>query len=111
MNFFVNNIFHSIRFTFDYKGRSSRQEFWNWMLFGILLIFINLRIEIAYTPYSAVPIDLLIFLPTLSISVRRLRDVGKKFWWLLLYFSGPISLYLLWLLTRPSVEAEANNSG
>ena len=51
--------------------------------------------------------SLAIFLPTLALSVRRLHDIGKSGWWMLLSFVpiiGPLVLLIFWIL--PSKESD-----
>ena len=46
-------------------------------------------------------IGLILLIPSISVSVRRLHDIGKSGWWLLLGFipiAGPIVL-LVWFCT------------
>jgi uncharacterized membrane protein YhaH (DUF805 family) len=42
------------------------------------------------------------FLPSLSITVRRLHDIGKSGWWVLMGFIPLLNLVLLILLVLPS---------
>jgi uncharacterized membrane protein YhaH (DUF805 family) len=63
-----------------FQGRASRNEFWMFALFGLLIIPVGLRflfgdwLEIIFlTSYS-----LFILIPTLAIMTRRIRDTGKN---------------------------------
>lgn len=81
---------------FDFKTRSSRSEFWWVFLFNLLLPFavgIAASLLAAITGSMAVAsimgkitgIWMLISgIPTLALTVRRLHDVGKSGWWLLM---------------------------
>ena len=78
---------------FDFKGCATRAEFWWWNLF-VFLIRLPFAAIFKYTPYTlenpilhALPniciytlvvIDIILFLPNLSILIRRLHDVGKS---------------------------------
>ena len=95
----------------DFTGRARRKEFW---MYTLLFFIFSLTFVIlgAITSSIAVSLGMLhallyvvIFLalicPTLALSVRRLHDVGKSGWWLLIGII-PIAgaLYLLYLFSR-----------
>lgn len=63
---------HSFRHYADFKGRASRSEFWIFFGFVILL---NLLAGIFGMRISGI-VSLLLFVPQLSVAVRRLHDVG-----------------------------------
>lgn len=93
--------------TFNYKGKSSRSEFWIPFLFHIfisiisfVLVFFSFRIgELAFLPRIlalVLSVYLLVSLiPWISLTVRRLRDAGKSVWWILLVFALGIGLIVL----------------
>jgi uncharacterized membrane protein YhaH (DUF805 family) len=68
----------------DGKGRASRSEYWYFALFSFL-------VGIATGGVG----DILLFLPSITVSVRRLHDIGKSAWallWVLLPVIGWIVL-------------------
>ena len=75
---------------FDFKGRATRTQFWMYVLFsvilgivlGVLATFIG---EKAGTAVLAI-VNLALLLPSLGIAVRRLHDIGRSGWWLLIGF-------------------------
>lgn len=79
-----------------FKGRARRSEYWFFALFSFLCTlplylfsFIALTTvgegELAYVPlFTGCFIQLIFFLPSLSVMVRRLHDTGKSGWWVLL---------------------------
>lgn len=83
----------------DFKGRATRKEFW--MFFLIHFIFVNVAVFFGrdvYTLYITVSI-----IPLLAISVRRLHDINKSGWWILInaiVFVG--SIYMIVLLATDS---------
>ena len=97
------------RKSFDYEGKATRAEFWWFYLatsiVSLLLFFIFI---VAYLNYISVfPLISLYFFgqifPFISITIRRIRDTGKKWTWIfvgMVPFIGPI-LYLI-LLCQPS---------
>lgn len=76
----------------DFKGRSRRTEYWMFSLFTLIIGVILTLIEIMtgtfnyfvnMGPLSAL-FGLVIFLPSISVNIRRLHDVGKSGWLILL---------------------------
>ncbi len=83
-----------------FEGRSSRKEYWMFILFyfasnillRIIVIFSGFPITITSTIATTYSLGTL--LPALGVTVRRLHDTGKSGWWILL---GPISIIFLFL--------------
>ncbi len=85
----------------DFNGRSSRSEYW-WAYLGIMLIFFVIGLVsglLGETVGSAVIgiAYLAILIPSIAIAVRRLHDVDKSGWFLLIalipLIGGLILLY------------------
>lgn len=81
-----------------FSGRASRSEFWFWTLFSILA---NLAASIIDALFGlglvSVVVSLALLLPGLAVSVRRLHDIDRTGWWLLLIFTGiGIILLIVW---------------
>ena len=72
----------------DFSGRARRSEFWWYMLCYCILssvlsgIYQATQSNIVAVISGIVSLGLL--LPTLAVHVRRLHDVGRSGWWLLL---------------------------
>jgi uncharacterized membrane protein YhaH (DUF805 family) len=70
--------------TFDFRTRSSRSEFWYvflaLILFSLLIGFIP---SFLFLDLLVSAINILIFLPQISLTARRFHDVGISGWWLL----------------------------
>ena len=92
-----------------FKTRSTIKEFWLFHLFSFLIIIILIIIDnsinfkiignigVLTTIYS-----IFIFIPSLSISVRRLHDVGKS-GWTILYILIPV-IGVIWLFALFSID-------
>ncbi len=66
---------------FDFKTRSTRSEYWYWILFLVVTSLILMRfIPILLIFIGAVTI------PTFAVAVRRLHEFNRSGWWLLLDF-------------------------
>jgi uncharacterized membrane protein YhaH (DUF805 family) len=94
----------------NFTGRAARSEFWYWTLFAILASIAGELIDLAlfsssstFTPVQTL-VNLALFLPGLAVSVRRLHDLDRTGWWLLLIFTviGMIVL-LVWDCMRGTV--------
>ena len=79
---------------FDFKGRATRAEYWYFVLFYTLGTFFWAVIAGFFGMSSIKPIIMAILglymfihiIPSLSLSVRRLHDINKSAWWLLVGF-------------------------
>ena len=72
---------------FDFQGRATRKQFWMYLLFTFLLgIVLGIVARINATVGSALTIvaTLGLLLPNLGIAVRRLHDIGRSGWWILI---------------------------
>lgn len=73
---------------FDFDGRATRQEFWMFVLFNfiaaVLVGFINGLIFGDENMLLGNLYSLAVLLPSLGIAARRLHDIGKSAWWLLI---------------------------
>ena len=66
---------------FDFKGREGRKVFW---LFTLNMFIINFILGLISAGFLSLTISLLIFLPSLGLSVRRLHDINFSGWWVLI---------------------------
>ena len=91
-----------------FSGRASRSEFWYAMLFCWLVSF---GLEFLEGLFGLFPttetyvldtlFQLATLIPVIAVSIRRLHDVGRSGWWLLIAFTGIGAIFLLiWDCTR-----------
>ena len=87
---FAQAITSGFRNYVGFTGRASRSEYWLWVLFTILGSIATGIIDYAVfsendfsTPLNSI-FNLVCFLPSLAIGVRRLHDIGKTGWWVLI---------------------------
>lgn len=84
-----------VRYT-DFSGRSSRAELFLYFLFNaIITISIALFQEDSGLSSACMIFFIISYVPVLAIQVRRLHDVNRSGWWLLMYASllGCIPVY------------------
>lgn len=87
---------------FDFSGRARRKEYWMYTLFNLLALIaasivdsvLGLTGEAGIGPiYGLYAIAVLI--PGLAVSVRRLHDIDRSGWWLLIAFIPLIGAIVL----------------
>lgn len=91
-----------------FSGRAYRSEYWYWVLFVVIASLVALTLDSAilgYSPSGASPItgifDLVTFLPGLALAARRLHDMDRTAWWLLIALTGIGSILLIiWFCFR-----------
>ena len=97
----------------DFRGRAQRKEYWMFALFNIIFLFAWLvlisglsvglgkqgqqsAISIAWWAYI-----LAFLIPSLAVGIRRLHDIGKSSWWMLLAlipFIGWLVLFIFFVM-------------
>jgi len=103
------NFMEAVRSGFNnyvgFSGRAARSEYWFWTLFAVIVTLIAEFIDsVAGTAgvTSSVGIvglvtSLALLLPGLAVSVRRLHDLDRTGWWLLILLTGiGVILLLIW---------------
>ena len=88
---FIVSIKSGFKKSFDFKGRASRSEFYYWILFSYLFLIISIMIN-----ETLAGLIILTFIPSISISVRRLHDLDRTGWWTLVSILLPfVIIYLM----------------
>ena len=110
---FPQSIRHGFHRYADFSGTASRSEFWWWILFTVLVAAALAALPVPTIPpvdgttFSAptlTPVwQLAVLLPTLAVTVRRLRDSGSSwghiFW---VFFPVVGAIVLAVLCSQPS---------
>jgi len=100
----------------NFKGRARRREYWMFALvnfvFSLCAIFVDnvagvisedQNYGIVTTLYS-----LFVFIPSLAVSVRRLHDVGKSGWMILVSLIPLVGA--IWLIVLFCTDSEPNTN-
>ena len=99
----------------NFSGRACRSEFWYFVLATTLVSIIISIIEIATGMVDiesaemgilSIIFTLLLFVPSLSVTARRLQDRGWSGWWQLLYLTIVGILVIIVLNILPAKEDE-----
>lgn len=96
----IQSLLKTLRSFDDFSGRSGRFEFWWFFTFFILLLAIAEVIHGALLTIVAI----ILLVPFIAVSTRRLRDAGQSFWWQLLYLVpfGQIAVLIMLALPQRS---------
>jgi uncharacterized membrane protein YhaH (DUF805 family) len=103
-----------------FTGRAGRPEFWWFMCFGLLVWLATTSVDGLRTGSNAyldgggvatLVASLLLFLPQLSVWVRRLHDGDHSGWWLLIGFVPVAGLIVLLIFALQSGTPGPNGFG
>ena len=90
--------------TFD--GRASRSEYWWFQFFYILVVIVAVILDgvlvggnLETAGALEIVSQLILLLPALAVTARRLHDVDRSGWWMLVGITivGLIPLFIWWL--------------
>ena len=99
----------------NFSGRACRSEYW---YFGLAVFLVSVIISIIEIATGMVELEssemgilsiiftLLLFVPSLSVTARRLQDRGWSGWWQLLYVTIVGTLVIIVLNILPAKEDE-----
>jgi uncharacterized membrane protein YhaH (DUF805 family) len=79
-----------------FTGRAARSEYWYWALFSFIVQVAGALIDGALdiNVVEAI-VALALLLPSIGMSVRRLHDIDRTGWWVLLAFTGIGAILLI----------------
>lgn len=87
----------------DFKGRANRPMFWYFQLYLFIIGFVSGFIFMQiHLPILSMLIVLALIVPSLGLSVRRLHDLGKPWYWLLISIVPGFLVYVA-AFTVPSL--------
>jgi len=123
----------------QFSGRATRSEFWYFTLFSLIftaiLTYIDMTLGLEYIHETMITIpatgdipaseymstesigylstfySLMVFLPTISLSFRRLHDIGKSGWWLFIVFVPIVGVFILIYFYLQDSQADNNYYG
>ncbi len=85
----------------NFSGRATRSEFWWFIAFTFLVdVVASILDSILGIAFISSLSFLALLVPSISVAVRRMHDVGKSGWFILVPF------YSLYLYLQPSIAAE-----
>lgn len=102
-----------------FEGRSTRTEYWMFVLFNfifsavitllaaLLVNYLELTLFV-FLPYLY---SIAVLLPSLAVSVRRLHDIGKSGWWILISLIPLIGSIILIVFYCQDSQTSENQYG
>ena len=102
-----------------FSGRSRRREFWFFMLFYVIIVFVLAYLDAAIglttsergAGILSTVFVLAMLIPGLALTVRRLHDTGRTGWWVLIGFVPLIGNIVLLVFMCLDSESGANQYG
>src|SRR3712207_18440 len=99
-----------------FEGRARRSEYWWFFLFNVLMQGATGLVDAALFGDDSVGLvnglySLAVLLPGLAVAVRRLHDVDRSGWWLLISFIPVIGIVLLIVWFSQKGDAGPNRFG
>lgn len=92
----------------QFSGRASRREYWTFVLYNFLfLVLLSFVGRVMRMRTLASLYNLVVFIPGLAVGVRRLHDIGKSGWMLLVSIIPLVGwIWLIILLITSGDEGE-----
>ena len=88
-----------------FNGRSSRSEYWWWILFAIIGYVVFAVVDIIIGTFPILYVLSWLALPGLAVPIRRLHDLDKSGWWILVFLIPLIGsiILIIWFVGRGTV--------
>ena len=96
----------------DFTGRSTRAEYWWWVLFLVLADGLLTIVDMGIGTYNTQSdlgllgglFGLSTLIPSFALGARRLHDINKSGWWQLMWFGFflfvPIIVLIVWTIRQ-----------
>ena len=88
----------------NFNGRASRQEYWMFFLFNMIFAIVMMGIDIILgLGFLNIIYSLVVMIPGIAVGIRRLHDIGKSGWMVLIVLIPCIgAFWLLYLMVQDS---------
>lgn len=99
---FVDSITSGFNKYVTFTGRAARSEFWFWTLFSVIAnIVAGILDAVVGLGIVGMIVSLALLLPSIAVAVRRLHDIDRTGWWILIAFTMiGIILLIVWDCTK-----------
>lgn len=94
-----------------WQGRASRSEYWYFQLFFVICVLLAVLVGGDAGAIVFVILYLAIFLPYISVMVRRLHDTNHSGWWYWISLVPVIGAIILLVFTCSRGDAFTNDYG
>ncbi len=96
----------------DFKGKTGVKEYWMFYLFSVVISILSATLDLLFGTlvlFTAL-FSLALLLPSLSIMVRRLHDIGKSGWWIFISCIPLVGFIWLLILLCKSGETQSKQA-
>ena len=91
----------------NFSGRAMRSEYWWWTLFSIIVSIVLYVIDMILGAQLLQSIwGLATLLPAIGVGVRRLHDLDRSGWWLLIAFTIIGAFVLIYWFCQPGTPGD-----
>ncbi|MFP3975564.1 MAG: DUF805 domain-containing protein [Dehalococcoidia bacterium] len=96
-----------------FSGRARRKEYWMFVLFNAIIAFVLAFAEVFVGGPGVLAnlYTLAVLIPSVAVSVRRLHDITRSGWWLLVGLIPLIGTILLLIFMVQDSESGDNQYG
>ena len=102
-----------------FQGRAQRSEYWFFALFYVLISILAAILDGILGTFNAetgigafgLLVTLALLIPSISVGVRRLHDIGRSGWWLLIGLIPLIGWIILIVFATLDSEPAVNQYG
>jgi uncharacterized membrane protein YhaH (DUF805 family) len=96
-----------------FEGRARRKEYWTFVLFNVIIGFALGFIEalLGIPPVISALYSLAVVIPGIAVTARRLHDIGKSGWFILITLIPCIGTIWLLILTASEGHPGENQYG
>ncbi len=101
---------------FVFSGRARRKEFWFFVLFSTIISILLSVVDVmvgTYNTFSGTGLlsqlySLAVFIPYIAVTVRRLHDINKSGWWIMMPLGVIIIVGIFAAIVIPSMGENAS---
>lgn len=95
-----------------FEGRARRKEYWMFVLINMIVsIIVGLIGSLINFNSLSIIYILAVFIPSLAVAIRRLHDIGRSGWWILIGFIPLIGGLVLIVFAMLDSQSGENQYG
>ena len=115
----MNWYLHVLKNYATFSGRARRKEYWMFFLFNVLISLGLGVLDVVAGTYSveyetgffSALYSLLVLIPSIAVSVRRLHDTNRSGWWILISLIPLIGVIVLFVFICLDSQPGTNRFG